>query len=234
MKTLISLITNPAKSFNRLKSEDKFPAVAFMVLLTLTLTNLILNVPVNTKIGLMTLSSMDMGLPEAQVDAAMQAVYSMRFISMAGLFIWELIVLFLHASVLFAAARIAGMKISFGKVAHLIIICCIVQAIGGLVNTSLLYMRGIEHISAPSDLQMTGMNMLIPACRTDITLYTFLSYFNPFQLWYAILVILGMKVVTGGSYAKPVAAGILYWLITVAVPVASTWLSQSMIQEISF
>jgi hypothetical protein len=228
MKTLILLITNPAESFKRLKSEEKFQTVAFVALSTLMLVNLILNVPVNTKLALATLSNME-GLPEAQVDAGMQVVYNLRFFSMAGLFVWELVVLFLNVAALFAVACIAGMKIPFGKVANLIILCYVVQVIGGLVDTSLLYLRGIDAIGSPSDVQMTSLNMLFPA--SDMTLFTLLSYLNPFQVWYAILLCWGLKIVTGESYAKSFAVGIVYWLITVAVPVVSAYLSQSMMQK---
>lgn len=231
MKTLVSLFIRPAEAFYRLKSEEKFPVAAFVALLTLTLAYLILNVPITTKISLLTLSNME-GLPEAQAEAGMQLVYNMRFLTVAGLFIMELVFLLLNALALFIVMRVAGMKIPFGKVANLIILCSLVLVIGALVNTALLYVRGIEAIGSPYDLQLTSLNLLFPAAASSgMTLYTFLGYLSPFQLWFVALVVWGVKIVTEASLVKSLAVGIVYWLITVGVPVASAWLSESAMQK---
>lgn len=50
MNTLLNFIVNPVKVFNTLKKEEKFPVATFIILLTLALINMILNVPVTSKI----------------------------------------------------------------------------------------------------------------------------------------------------------------------------------------
>jgi hypothetical protein len=56
----------------------------------------------------------------------------------------------------------------------------------------------------------------------------FLSYINPFQLWFIVLLIIGLKIFTDSTWAKSTIVCIVYWLIVTLFPVISTYFSQVM------
>ena len=224
MDTLLNIITNPVKAFNQLKTEEKFPVAAFIILLTLALIHLILNVPIGAKVSELVLSSM--ALPEKQMDMVVQMTHKMRYLSMIGGFIMYVIMLFVYPLILYVIALIFRTRLTYTKALRLIIYCFIVLIIGDLVNAALVYFRGIDNIENIYGTLLTGANLLTSVENAGVALYLFLSYINPFQIGFVVLLIIGVKIFTDSSWAKSSVICIIYWLIVTLFPVISTWFSQ--------
>ena len=224
MDTLFDIIMNPFKAFNQLKTEEKFPVFAFILLLILALVNLILSVPVSSKISEALL--LNMSLPEKQMDMAIQMMHNMRYLTAIGGLIGYAIMLFLYSLVLYVIALIFRTQLKYTKALRLIIYCFIILAIGELVNIMLVYIKGIDNIENMYGIMMTGANLLTSVEKVGVFLYMFLSYINPFQIWFVILLIIGVKVFTDSSWAKSSIICIIYWLIVTLFPAISTWSSQ--------
>jgi len=225
MDTLLNIIVNPVKAFNQLKTEEKFPVTALIILLTLALIHLILMTPASAKLSEILLSGMSM--PEKQKDMAIEMTYKLRYLSMIGGFIMYAITLFLQALVLFVIALIFKAQLGYMKALRLMIYCFIVLVIGDLVNMALIYFKGIDTIENMYSLMLTGANLLTSVEKAGVALYVFLSYINPFQLWFVVLLIIGVKIFTDSSWGKSFAICIIFWLIVTLFPVISTWLSQA-------
>ena len=224
MDTLLDIILNPFKAFNQLKTEEKFPLAAFVIVLTLALIQMILMVPVSAKISELLFSSMS--LPEKQMDMIVQMAHKMRYLSVIGGFISYAIMLFIHSLVLFVIALLLKTRLGYMKALRLIIYCFIVLIIGDLVNTALVYFRGIDNIENMYGVMLTGANLLTSVEKAGVFLYVFLSYINPFQIWYVALLIVGVKIFTDSGWAKSSAICIIYWLIVTLFPALTTWFSQ--------
>jgi hypothetical protein len=97
---------------------------------------------------------------------------------------------------------------------------------GELVNIGLLYMRGLEKITNPFEIALTGLNLLTTIEKAGAAVYTFLTLANPFQLWFVILLSIGLKVFAEIKYAKALIMCIIFWLITVLFPVCSAIFSE--------
>ena len=225
MDTLLNIILNPVKAFNQLKNEEKFPVMAFLVLLTLVLIHLILMAPISSKLGEMVLSGMSM--PEKQKDMAIEMTHKLRYLSMIGGFIMYAVILFLQALILFVVALMFKAQLNYSKALRLIIYCFIVLVIGDLVNTALIYFRGIDTIENMYSVTLTGVNVLTTVEKAGVALYVFLSYINPFQIWFVVLLTLGIKIFTDFGWGKSFAICIIFWLIITLFPVMSTWFSQT-------
>ena len=225
MDTLLNIIVNPVKAFNQLKTEEKFPVTALIILLTLALIHLILMTPASAKLSEILLSGMSM--PEKQKDMAIEMTYKLRYLSMIGGFIMYAITLFLQALVLFVIALIFKAQLGYMKALRLMIYCFIVLVIGDLVNMALIYFKGIDTIENMYSLMLTGANLLTSVEKAGVALYVFLSYINPFQLWFVVLLIIGVKIFTDSSWGKSFAICIIFWLIVTLFPVISTWVSQA-------
>jgi len=215
---------NPFKAFNQLKTEEKFPVIALVILLTLALINLILMSPVTAKLSETVLSGMSM--PEKQKDMAIEMTHKLRYLSMMGEFIMYAIILFLQALVLFVIAFIFKTQLNYAKALRLIFYCFIVLVIGDLVNTALIYFKGIDTIENMYSVMLTGANLLTSVEKVGVASYTFLSYINPFQLWFVLLLTIGIKIFTDSGWGKSFAICAIFWLIVTLFPVITTYFSQ--------
>ena len=224
MDTLLNIIVNPVKAFKQLKTEEKFPIMAFLVLLRLVLIHLILMTPVSAKLSDIVLSGMS--IPEKQKDMAIEVTHKLRYLSMIGGFIMYAVILFLQALVLFVIALIFKAQLNYTKTLRLIIYCFIVLVIGDLVNTALIYFKGIDTIENMYSVTLTGANVLTSVEKAGVALYTFLAYINPFQLWFVVLLTIGIKIFTDFGWGKSFAICIIFWLIITLFPVASATISQ--------
>jgi hypothetical protein len=84
----------------------------------------------------------------------------------------------------------------------------------GLVNLSVLTLRGVEFIQTFSDLNaIPGVLSLVNPEMTSLPVMKFLGSLNPFSAWYLFLLTLGISIVTGFGKMKS------------AVLVTSVWLS---------
>ena len=224
MDTLLNIIMNPVKAFNQLKTEEKFPAIALIIVLTLALIHLILMAPVSAKLSETVLLGMSM--PEKQKDMAIEMTHKLRYLSIIGGFIKYAVILFVQAFILFVVALTFKIRLNYTKALRLIIYCFIVLIIGDLVNTALTYFKGIDTVDNMYSVMVTGTNLLTSVDKAGVVLYTFLSYINPFQLWFVVLLTIGIKIFTDSSWSKSLAVCIVFWLIITLFSVMSTYFSQ--------
>ena len=225
MNSILDIIVSPVKTFNQLKTEEKFPVTPLVILLALTVVYTILMIPVSAKIVDLSLSKMT--LPDKQMDMVIQVAHAMRYLSVISGIITYAAMLFLQALILFVIALLFKTKLGYIKALRLIIYCSIVLVIGELVNIALLYFKGIDNIENMYDIVLTGANLLTSVDRAGVALYLFLSYLNPFQLWFVVLLILGVKLFTDSGWAKPIVICIIYWLIVTLFPVLTAYFSQA-------
>jgi len=224
MDTVLNIIMNPVKAFKQLKTEEKIPLAALIILLTLALINVILNVPISAKINEALLSNMS--IPEKQKDVTIQMTHKFRYLAALGGFVGYAVMLFVHALLLYVVTLIFKVKLSYMKAWRLIIYCFIVLIIGELVNTALVYYKGIDNIENMYDIMRTGANMFTSVGKVGAPLYVFLYAINPFQLWFVILLAIGIKVFTDSNWSKSALICFVYWLIVTLFPVVSAYFSQ--------
>ena len=226
MDTVLNIIMNPVKAFKQLKTEEKFPLAALIILLTLALVHLILNVPIGAKAQETVMAGMS-SLSDEQKDMALQMTHKLRYLTALGGFIMYAVILFIHALLLFVTAWIFKAQLTYGKALRLIIYCMIISIIGALVNTALVYIHGIDNLTGINDAMLMGLNRLTTVEKVGLPLYTFLSTINPFEIWYVILLVIGVKIFTDSAWSKAFLISIIFWLIVVLFPVLSTYFSQT-------
>ena len=225
MNTFFLTPFRPEKTFGELKTADKFSAMSLIVLLILMLLNLVLLIPVTEKITLITLSSMS--LPEGQMDMMIQTAHTMRYVQIVGSAILYVIMFLFYAFLLYLLVRLADdNKLEYKKALQLVIFSYFIVAIGDLVNTALIFWRGLDAIKTMYDVSLTGLNLLTSVEQIGATRYIILSYITPFQLWFVVLLSIGLKILTDMKWVKAIIISALFWLITILIPVISVFLSQ--------
>ena len=224
MNTFFLALFRPEKTFYALKTEEKFSAMSLIILLLLILVNLILTIPITAKITEITFSSMS--LPENQIETMTQITYKMRYLQVIGLGILYLIMLLFYALLLYIFVLILKDRLAYKSALQLIVYSYFIVAVGDLVNTALIYLRGVDSIKSMYDTSLVGINLLTSVEKVGPVWYAFLSYFTPFQLWFVILLSIGLKIFTGMKYIKSVIISVLFWLITILIPVLSVYFSE--------
>ena len=221
----------PVKAFNQLKTES-FSVMSLILLLFLMLVNLILLIPITEKVTLLIYSSM--ALPENQLDTMMQVAHKMRYLQTAGTTIFYLIMLLFYALLLFVFVRIAKDKLAYKKALQLMVYSYFIVAIGDLVNTTLLYVRGLDAITNIYNTSLIGLNLLTSVEQVGATFYTFLGYITPFQLGFMLLLSIGLKIFTDMQYVKALIISLILWLITILIPTLTIYFSQLTVENAGF
>ncbi|MDR1181366.1 MAG: YIP1 family protein [Bacteroidales bacterium] len=224
MNTFFLALFRPVKAFNEVKLADKFSAMSLIILLFLMLSNLILLIPATVKINTITFSSIS--LPEDQLDTITRVAYKMRYLQAAGTTILYLIMSLFCALLLYVFVRIAKEMLTYKSALQLFMYSYFIVTIGDLVNTALLYIRGLDAIKSVYDTSLTGLNLLTSMERVGITEYVFLSYITPFQVWFVVLLCIGLKIFTNMNTVKSVVISVLFWFITILIPTLSVCFSE--------
>jgi len=219
MNIILQTLFCPVKAFNELKQGNKFPAMALVIVLLLIATNLILMVPITSKIMAITMSSLP--LPEKQLDTTLSMMHKLRYLQVIGGVFSVVITLFLQALLLYIITVVSKTAITFIKTFSLIVYCYIAVIIGNFVNTGIIYIRGLDKITNPYEISMIGINLLTTVEKAGIAFYMFLCYINPFQIWFIVLLSIGLKIFADIKYTKALFLCIIFWLITLIFPVVS-------------
>jgi hypothetical protein len=229
MKTILQVLFSPERAFNELKQESKFPAMALTILLLLIAVYLILMVPIMSKITAIMMSSMP--LPEAQLDRALEITHKLRYLQVIGGIFTTAIILILYALLLYVITLIAKPALTYIKSFILVVYSYFALLIGELINTGLLYIKGLDQITNPFEIALTGVNLFTTIEKTGAAVYTFLTLINPFQIWFVILLSIGVKVFAEIKYAKALIICIIFWLITIIYPIAAVMLSETVLKN---
>ena len=226
MDTILQIFFSPQRAFGELKEENKFPTMALIIVLLLVAANLILLIPVTSKVAALMLTKTAMQMPEQQMERALDILHKMRYLTAIGGVFTAAFTFFMYALILYIITLVAKPALAYMKVFTIVVYSNIALMLGGLINTGLLYLRGIDTITSPYEIELTGLNVLTTMEQAGGALYVFLSLVNPFQLWFVILLSIGLKVFTEMKYTKALLLCILFWIITVIFPVVSMIFSE--------
>jgi hypothetical protein len=141
------------------------------------------------------------------------------------------ITMFVYALIFYIMTVIAKPALTFVKSFTVIIYSYFAVLLGELINTCILYIRGFDVITNPFGIIQTGINMLTTVDQAGATVYTFLSMINPFQIWFVLLLSIGLKVFADIKYVKSLIICIIFWLITTIYPVASVFFGEMVLKK---
>lgn len=224
MNAFIKVLFCPMRTFRETKVAINFPTMSFIVILVFMLFNLILMIPITEKVNSFTFSMMK--IAEEQKDMLMQVTHKMRYLQVVGSEIFYIAMFIFYALLLCLFVRVINIKLKFKKSMQLVVYSYFIVVIGDIVNTVILYMRGIEAIKNPYDISMLGINLFTSVDQVGATIYSLLAYFNPFQLLFIVLLTIGIKTYTGKAAYKCLFIAVFFWSITILIPTLTVYYSQ--------
>ncbi|MDR1402717.1 MAG: YIP1 family protein [Tannerellaceae bacterium] len=224
MNTLLQVLSgSPTRAFGQLREESKFPVLALTASLLVAAVNLVIQLPLTMRILKLTLSS----LPQNQMDMAFDVAYKLRYLQILGSMLEMAITLFLYAFLLYIITAIAKPSLTYTKSFTLILYSYFALLTGDFVNTGLLYMRGLDKIENMYDVSLTGLNLLTTLDKSGAAIYQFLSLVNPFQIWFILLLCIGLKVFTDINYMKALILCLIFWIILTIYPVCAAFFAEA-------
>ena len=78
----------------------------------------------------------------------------------------------------------------------------------------------------------TGLNVFTTVEDAGAAIYMLLCLINPFQIWFVILLSVGLMVFADIKYIKALILCIIFWLITIIYPIASAALAEMTMNKV--
>ena len=216
LQNITDILAEPSAAFVRLKSEPKW-LLALIIFCLFSVGIAWVTLPFIEQI--MDQQLIEEGAPSEAIEIAKIVAKIFVFVgSLAAPIIW----FFVISARLTLGARLFGISdaIKFKHIYAAIVHASLISILIDLVNTALLVVfRDIEDISRTTDIKIIpGLHLLLGSSG-NTKLLTFLSEFNPLNLWYLAVLAIGIRVFANTDKTKACIGAITIWLLGVAVEV---------------
>ena len=216
LQNIVDILAEPSAAFTRLKSEPKW-LLAIVIFCLFSVGIAWAMFPFTAQ--MMDQKLMEEGVPSEQIEIAKK--FAQIFTPIASLIapiIWFLVI----SAILTLVTRLLAINdaIKFKHIYAAIVHASLISILIVLVNTALLVVfRDVETIKNTADMKIIpGLHLLLGSSE-NVKLLTFLSEFNPLNLWYLAVLAIGLRVFADTDKTKAYLGAIVIWLLGVAVEV---------------
>lgn len=211
LQSLVDIIIDPVSVFRRIERGLTWWK-PYIVIAVIMLVLGFLAMPIQRAAMSLSMSSAD----EEQVAQALERMEQFAWLQPVGGAVWALIVILISAVVAHILITLISSQSNIKKTLSLIVYCRLIVVLGDIVKFVVLKMRGFENIESLADLRV---NLSLAAFFPDIGSFgwAFLDSFGLFQVWYYILLVIGISIVFKASRkiaivpVVPIWAGYLLW-----------------------
>jgi Yip1 domain len=157
-------------------------------------------------------------LPE-DVSAEMreQVLSSIKMSKYYGVFTIPLLILLkwsISAFILFGLAVVVGADLSYRKTLSVLAYSSVVAALEILLNTVVIYLRGLKNVQSPSDLQaIIASPAYFLSTNAPPALRVVLEGMSVFSLWYFFLLAVGLGMTSRLNKQEVALVTILLWVL---------------------
>ena len=216
LQNIADILAEPSAAFARLKSEPKW-LLAIVIFCLFSVGIAWAMFPFTAQ--MMDQKLMEEGVPSEQIEIAKK--FAQIFTPIASLIapiIWFLVI----SAILTLVTRLLAINdaIKFKHIYAAIVHASLISILILLVNTALLVVfRDVETIKNAADMKIIpGLHLLLGSSE-NVKLLTFLSYFNPLNLWYLAVLAIGIRVFADTDKTKACFGAIIIWLLGIALEV---------------
>lgn len=224
MKEFFLILFQPKSCFESLKTTS-FPwGKGLLFLLFIVIINSILSFPIGKAV--MNHSDIFSRMPadKAEMMKAMQE--KMKYLGLFTVSILFVIKMFFYSLVLWLLSFFCKKEVKFISILSIIIVTSFVIVLGDIVNTMIIYFQGTDKVISEYTVHKSGLNILFDVSNIGAVFYTLLTYINPFQIWFIVLLIIGLKNLVGIKITNGAVITLLFWLITIAIPTLMVYMAE--------
>lgn len=230
ISNIVNIFATPTEVFENIKSTPKW-LIVFCLISVISIIYGYFMLPFSQQIMVETLSA-KMDIEQVQKTMALSTRFQyigLLFVPITMLIRWLLVSSFLY----FGAILFEANEIRYKTLFAVVVYAELILTLMGVINTQLLYIKGVDAIHQITDLQaVIGLDFLITDKLNNIPLFTFLNSFNVFTIWYVTTLTIGISVITNLNKLKSALLVSTIWLLGVGVQVAVALLSAN-IQSIT-
>lgn len=224
MKEFILILFNPKGCFRILKITPFSWGKGMIILLFLVIINSILSLPIGKAV--MNHSDFFSKMPDESVTMLKATQEKMKFVGLFTSSLFFVIKMFFYSLILWLLSFLGKKDILFIQILSLFIISYFIVILGDIINTGIIYYQGIDEVTTGYSIYKTGFNLFFNVKSIGPIMYSILTYINPFQLWFIFLLITGLNNLVEIKVSKATAIILIFWIITVALPVFFIYLSE--------
>jgi hypothetical protein len=163
----------------------------------------------------------------AESIAMMKATHEkMKFVGVVTSSIFFIIKMFFYSLVLWLLTFMGKKDIKYIQILSLFVIAFFIVILGDIANTAIIYFQGIDKITSEYSIYKTGLNILFDVKSIGPVIYSMFTYINPFQIWFIVLLIIGLNRLFEIEISKATLIILIFWLITVAIPVTVVYFTE--------
>jgi hypothetical protein len=167
------------------------------------------------------------GIPEAQVDTLWTQFKSWQHIACLVTPVLVLLKWALVATILWLILDSFTSGCNYRTVFSLVAYSNIIPFLGSIYLVIILELRGFDAIMSTADIQVPiGLNLLFRG--HNVAVNTILGSINMFELWYIVILSIGIATIGKCSRKSAAAIAICYWLFTVAIQAGMAIIASSL------
>ena len=214
LATYFAVLTSPKAAFEQLRRTPMWGWAALLTLAIVIVAAFLLHPATvhSTQVFDQQMIGHVSADQKAQVEARINqqnqnALWRPLVNSVVGIFVSWLVV----ALVALLAASAGGGDARFKPAWVTAVNASFPGVLGQLVNALIIYIRGPLSVNSFADLN--ALPSLAPLGGSNAVLSAFLGTINPFQIWYFIVLTIGIQSVLGTKRAPAITASVIVWFL---------------------
>ena len=213
-RLLAGLVWSPTRVLNEFRLTTPYLCPLFLF----SVAGIIIACINNSMVLSFTQRTLSLKLDESQVDETLHFIGRLQLLGMIlspGILLlkWALV-----AGLMFVAAQLMTSQMTYRQTFSLVAFTSIFQLLESCTVLTILRLKGIENLNSPLDFQPpVGLNIVFGS--TNLSWNTFLNDFNLFEIWYVVILVLGVATLSQCSRLKAVVVVVPVWLFLVCIQV---------------
>ncbi len=207
-RSLADIFVDPIKVFARIDAGLRWwkPYIA------ITIVNVVIAyfiLPYRHKLLEMSLQ----GKPPEQIQQTLAANEKFGPVGLVAVPIIVIVMLLIISALVHVVINVMSSRSSFKKTMSLVSCCGLIGLLGQIIGTAVILSRGLESVESPSDLMVSfSLAPLFPDVKGALA--ALMQSFGVFEIWYYVVLILGIATIFKISRKSAIIAAIPPWLVT--------------------
>ncbi len=153
------------------------------------------------------------GLPEDQLQSAIETTQKLKYIQLATTPIGIIIIFIILAGILHLMISIMSSKANFKKTLSLVVYTGVISLLGQIVKTLVLLSKGLESITSVADMKVhLSLAAFFP--ELDGVKLAFLDSLGVFEIWYYVVLTFGIAYLFKLKKNTAVIPVVVIWVIS--------------------
>jgi hypothetical protein len=214
LRRLLWMFSSPARVFDDIKENRVHWVQPWLILSVLYVVITWIGLPVQRALlelnpGNLPTEQLDQQLEMVDKYGPAQLVFAPALVLIMGLIL---------AGISYVLVTVLSRAATFKQYFTLTLFTSIIGAVGYLLTTAVVRLRGTENIMEPGDAQFS-LSLRVLAPEDSAALKGLLGTFEFFAIWGFILLVMGLRRIFGMSLGAAIACLIPVWLISAALAI---------------